>query len=46
MKWFLVWVTSSDMLGDGLIVLRVYLVDFGNRKVEFFYEKELHVAST
>ena len=26
-KWFLVWVTGLDMLGDGLISLRVYMVD-------------------
>ena len=23
-KWFLVWGTSTDMLGDGLMVLRMY----------------------
>ena len=25
-KWFLVWGTSTDMLGEGLMVLRVWMV--------------------
>ena len=53
-KWFLVWRASTDMLGDGLMVLRVCMVGMklakemlGERKLlEFYDEKEWCVANT
>ena len=54
MKWFLVWRTSKDMLGNGLMVLRVCMVGMELEKEmlreedysSFVIKKELCVANT
>ena len=53
LKWFLVWGTSTDMLGNGLMVLRVCMVGMelqtnvkGRRILKFCDEKKLCVANT
>ena len=50
-KWFLVWGTAMDMLGDGLMVLRVCMVSMELAKEmlseeDFCDEKDLCVANT
>ena len=53
-KWFLVWETSTEMLGNGLMVLKVCMVGMElakemlreERLFEFYDEKKLCVANT